>query len=305
MDVKERKAILRTIRYIVLLIFLTENICSQNLLLNSKFEDVNTCTEHSAPCAPEGWRLTTNYAPKYIGVNNKAIKIIINNTSSTETRSYAQTRLVDTLIRGKKYILTLKYMPKITNEVDLGFTLSNEIIIQSKSEILDMPFKNLVSKKSRKNRWHSVTCEFTATNESIYLIVGSFKKWESKHQDSFQNIEIALDDIELLPFQEYNLNQEDLRNIKEIVYSQNERHPISKNIIFVEDSLVLNREKIGEIEIHSTDVGITSDTAIEVIEVDSFNFNTKRFVLENEFLFDIDSFNLDKESLLNLDVESK
>jgi hypothetical protein len=68
---------------LIALIIMTGRYClSQNLVANGSFEDVNTCTEFDAQCAPEAWKTTSSLLPVYGGILNRRVEIIVQHISA-------------------------------------------------------------------------------------------------------------------------------------------------------------------------------------------------------------------------------
>ena len=220
-------------------LFLLTKVSSQDLILNGDFEDINICTEFLAPCAPHAWRLTSTNLPL---TGEGKVGIIVFNTSVPNIRSYLQSRLVDTLMLGEEYKLSLDIKPSssVINEIGVKFS---DTIILTKSDILlridpDIEFidnKNLLQKKNGK-QWMHLEKNFIANTKALYIIIGNFysenemiKKNLNGEAKQYEHISYYIDNVKL----ESINNLHTLTNIgqvKNLIYAQHQRHPVPDSL---------------------------------------------------------------------------
>lgn len=124
-------------RLLLLFMFSPLLIQSQSILLNGSFEEVNICEEHKAKCSPAGWFFVRQISAQGFFTTNKLKGTegnnylgILNASAESSYRHYWQTRLLCPILKGKKYMVTLRIS---SNEVGpnlnyIGLLPSNNFI---------------------------------------------------------------------------------------------------------------------------------------------------------------------------------
>jgi outer membrane protein OmpA-like peptidoglycan-associated protein len=231
------------LRLNLLLIFVLKfnlNTFSQDLVLNGDFEDVNICSEAKIPCSPEAWRLTSSFLPLYSKKNNNYfVGITIYNSTILNYRSYLQSRLAADLIKGKKYHISLDVLAGEIPINKIGILFSDTLIHLNKNSLIKIkPEIEFIDKKKHignRKKWNKIEIEFVAAKNSSFIILGFFepdKTMENikrKHIQSQKDYYYYIDNISIIPIDtSYNTNS--LLKVKELIYNQNRRHPVSKDL---------------------------------------------------------------------------
>lgn len=261
--------------------FISSNCISQNLIINGNFEDVNICTEHHAPCAPEAWRLTSSLIPEY-SINNKnhTVGIIVKNSSIKNVRSYLQSRLSNKLSIGKRYKITMDICPGNIFINEIGIVFSDTLILTKSNRLLkinpELEFENnkkLLQYKKGKD-WLRLEKEFIAKNEDLYVIIGCFlndedliTKYSKGKFRAFKNYHYYFDNIKLIPMDTIYDNK-NIADTKKLIYSEDYRHPVPDDFL----------------------VQIKPQIILEKINSDSFISNSDTILLFGNLLFEFDSY---------------
>lgn len=224
-----KKHILFTAAYLLLL------TCSkaQDLIPNPSFEDVNICTEYSAPCAPAAWesvapesmKLEYMYNPVTVAGNNF---IRLAYATPNQARNYAQTQLLCPLEKGRKYKITLvagKDGPGIP-EIDIRFDTAyifrefarplDDLRYQLRTEAEDV-----VKETKGEITFYTLQQEFTATENYGYILIGSFR-----HNEETKKLYNYIDSISITPIGKQEPLCENAGKIKAQLYDQHLRHAI-------------------------------------------------------------------------------
>lgn len=293
---------------VIFLITIIVKCYSQDLILNGDFEDVNICSEHNAPCSPEGWRLTSTLIPEYkIDQNNHSVGFVITNTSVKNIRSYLQTRLATKLTKEQKYKIELEIMPGKAFISKLGIIFSDSIILTDLDNLLKMNpdieiqnSKGLLENKNGKN-WLKFEREFTAKSENEYIIIGSFEsdenailKYKKNMYKEFSNYYYFIDNVSLIPIQT-TLSIDSFQNAKEKIYAQNYRHPVPNDFLnnlqpynFVPDTIISNR-------LQETDTSVIFGNML--FDFDSYTLS-KPIIEKVDSVFNSNQFDLDSIKLV-------
>lgn len=207
---------------------------AQNLIPNPSFEDVNICTEYSAPCAPAAWesvapesmKLDYMYNPVTVAGNN-FIRLVY--SSPDQSRNYAQTQLLCPLEKGRRYKITLvagKDGPGIP-EVDLRFD-TTYIFREFARPLSDLHYqlrtaaKDVVKETKGEITFYTLQQEFTATGNENYVLIGSFKHSNNGPKKLYNYI----DSISITPIGKQEPLCENAAKIKAELYDQHRRHAI-------------------------------------------------------------------------------
>ena len=161
---------------------------SQNLVLNSSFEDFYRCDGPAKPERPYGWfnaakAFYSGYYPNIPGSTGDRNLDIIIGCDYREMRSYWETTLLQKLQKGKRYKIKLSVASTFgegPNLNDIGFYFADSMAFTTKADTILQPaeFIGFLDSKVGKprDRWFSIEKEFTATNNNQILIVGNFSK---------------------------------------------------------------------------------------------------------------------------------
>lgn len=273
---------MRNIVRIVILQMLFANGYSQNLILNGDFEDVNICTERIADCAPEAWRRTSSSMINYIQSNeNNLTDFVVFDKLSPNTRNYLQSRLGDTLIIGETYRISFDISPDGLAINRIGINFTNTIMLSNSDSLINLipdveiiDNRNLI--RNRKYRhWLHIEKEFIAKENSVYIQIGSFDSDESRKTRKIRRVtkhnsiirRYLIDNIRLESIQDLH-SQADIDCTKEIIYSQNYRHPIDCLLFTIASTAICHKQKL----------------------IDSSPLLNDTILLFGDLLFDFDSY---------------
>jgi outer membrane protein OmpA-like peptidoglycan-associated protein len=270
---------------------------SQNLIANSSFEDINTCTESDAECSPEAWKTTSPFLLVYAGdKSNRYVGLTLFNTSIPNIRKYAQIKLLCPLLQDRLYRFSIKVKSGGVLIESLGVLFSdsilfygNDILIDRKPSIDLSSYLFKIPKRQRKN-WNMIVVDYRARGFEKYLIIGNFQSdseqrriFSDKPKD-FTNYLYSIDDVELSPIDKIEICP-DYETIREKLYSLNDRHPLKRQNLFGDDE-----PKIIETE---------NQPDIDTIRLSSVFFEFDSYKIDSTGKIQLDSlFNLiNKENI--------
>ena len=231
---------------IVLLLGLHQSARSQNLLANGNFEEENICTEYSQNCAPEGWISTSLqsdyyvYEPPYAYDGTHFLGLIVGNERSRGVRNFVRSRLLCGLRKGHQYTLEF-YTRSWHNASDsLGIYFSaTDFLSETRPYASITPSvwirDSVVHHTASTTYWARHTVVYTATGDEIFFTIGSFKRRESNFSrppDRQLNYYVYVDQISLVPADDQEKLCSSADSIKEILYSENERHNLLNKKIY-------------------------------------------------------------------------
>jgi outer membrane protein OmpA-like peptidoglycan-associated protein len=242
--------IIKQLLFSISFLFPLNRTFSQDLILNGDFEDINICSEFLAPCAPQAWRLTSTNLPLF---GEGKVGFIVFNSSVPNIRSYLQSRLIDTLILGEEYKLSLDIKPGSSYINEIGVKLSDSIIL-TKSDILlridpDFEFidnKSLLQHKNGK-LWLHLEKNFIANSKALYIIIGNFysdneliKKNLKGEVGQYENIYYYVDKVKLESINNlHSMTNKGL--VKDLIYAQHQRHPVPDSLFVLKAKDFTNR----------------------------------------------------------------
>jgi OOP family OmpA-OmpF porin len=177
-------------KLLTLSIVLTKVLLAQNLILNPGFEKMNQCLEHEVFCSVQAWTHTTQVLVRCEDdpeLNSKPLRgrgmmsvLMGRPESSSQTRDYLQAPILCPLIKGEMYKLRFYVKPEYFIVPEIGVYFSKEVVEQSKSVSLKVypfaRFNEIIFVENRKagNGWVQVDCQFMATGDERYLLIGNF-----------------------------------------------------------------------------------------------------------------------------------
>jgi outer membrane protein OmpA-like peptidoglycan-associated protein len=229
-------------RLFVLLItlFIHTHTKSQNLLANPSFEDMNTCTEYNAACAPEAWFFYLGNLRQSMShlfersFSGKHAEVIYAGTIGRKpaVKDVLYTKLLCPLKAGADYIFTF-WLLKEDNEIpDIQIALPNtepglyqkDIRKETTSFILNR--QHIVN--SAEGGWVQLGIEYRAKGDEQYLMLGC---WNGKVLDMANyiatdrsgDVYFNIDDIAWVPV-DSNLICSEAAAIQQQLYNQNKRH---------------------------------------------------------------------------------
>ena len=175
---------------IIFLLIINSPLCSQNLIPNPSFEDVNVCTKYAEECCPAAWRSTTLKNFKYSKYNSRNpqslepvdgvyyIALIGYNSKVNNDRNYAQIPLLCPLEAGQTYELSM-YFNNYFYKIDgFGAYFTPQLAIDENSAVhLNAPAQVFFdfSGEMESNIWYKLSARFVATGNERGMIIGNFK----------------------------------------------------------------------------------------------------------------------------------
>lgn len=275
-------------RFLLILLFSPLIIHSQSILLNGSFEEVNICEEHKAKCSPAGWFFVRQISAQGFFTTNKLEGTDGNNylgiltaSAASNYRHYWQTQLLCPIQKGKKYTITFRIS---SNEIGpnlnyIGLLLSNKFIYSELDTLIqsDSAISLIEAKVKRlKHNWFEIEKSFIAEHNATHLIVGNFST--QSNQEILQQLSLVKNYLILV----------DAINLK--------------------SSTPCNEEQAISLEIRNTikrhlTVKVPENQPVQIIREDSIKNEVKKpvekIVIQN-ILFDLNSFRLKNESLLDI-----
>lgn len=223
---------------------------AQNLVANPSFEDVNICTEFSAPCAPAAWESVSPESAKldYMfhqysgGAGNNLVRLV--HRSQDALRNYAQTRLLCPLEKGRSYRVTLigwqdgDAPPAIELRFDTTWVFREAgHQLRDLQPGLELDAASVVATDGKK-RVFTLQREFIAADHYTHLILGTFRKppWSSAKVCNY------IDSIAITPVSGSGPLCTDAARQKDSLYNQHCRHSIPSR--FYENSEVRRRRAL-------------------------------------------------------------
>lgn len=191
----------------------TLHIVAQNLVPNASFEDVNICTEYTAPCAPAAWvAVAPEIAKMKYLCNGTALQgqhhvaLLQEGRDNPDTRVYIQTRLLCPLKQGHAYRVRF-YMNTENYPLRAGIRFDTAFIFTESAACLQWPAsmeltENDVQKKLwRLNHpWYMLEKVYVATQPATHLIIGNFRAPQRKEgYTGYSNAQLMIDSISISP----------------------------------------------------------------------------------------------------------
>jgi outer membrane protein OmpA-like peptidoglycan-associated protein len=238
---------------LLLAIIIPAFIFSQtNLLLNSGFEDVNTCTEYNAECGVEGWFYLKDVKAQMLGnetastlTGNNVFGIFFNWNGYTQFSPLIGTILTCSLQKGKQY--TFKGL--VSAMLHPRLILKSGVCLGQQFYVPNRPFSKNMKPDSitmltpvPKTQFYSFQYTFTATGEEKYLTFGTYVEADTvvdgkKKIITPQTVSVQLDNFQLVPADEKETLCEAHEVNKKKVYNYNFRHREMDYSLFVRGDL--------------------------------------------------------------------
>lgn len=243
---------------ILLFIFISIKVNSQNLLPNGDFKEQQTCIEFDQKCAPMGWRLTSADPPTYYrefeGEDSTAhtawTTFVAFSLTEKFYREYLQAPVLCPLIKGEKYLFSITLRPERFAIREFGVKFKDTSTINGVNMLLmetpDFIFadKNYLHKK--KNEWLTLTYEYTARGNERYILIGNFKPDEDTDYKPIKAEKFSMK----IAYYVKNVSLTSVRNLPLCDYSgllqrlRNDRYRHSLfSLQFFQDSLAIQATK--------------------------------------------------------------
>ncbi len=284
---------------ILILSSLPNKLNSQNLVANGGFEDVNSCVEFNAKCAPEAW---FRIPPTDVNVITKKVSrvfdgdyseiIVVENKNHPKTyRVFLYTMLLCPLIQNQEYTLSFYLNSIYQPNYELGILFSTEELITGLVNPLD--FKpsikvtgGLIKKKKKKEQWQFIEINYKANGGEKFITLGNFNSTpyiftkKDKPNNSQGDLIYLIDNISLIP---NNPNSEDLCDIEEstkLLYDSNYRHTYKKGVEKKTEIIMDINKPIPLIETEQVQP-ITEIELKKKIEISDIVFDFDKYTIRN------------------------
>ncbi len=224
----------------ILVLSFSINAISQNLFANPGFEDINTCTEYHAPCAPEAWyyiKPTTNplvkgrVAPRPLLGNNFLLVPIHNVYEPNGTRPYVYSMIACPLSAGSKYKLSFYINSSKRKFYNLDFYFCDKEPATRYFETKNISPTFSITKNDvvaeMKQGWLAIEYYFIATGNEQFCMLGNMSQTMDYALEDKMNasgmIFYFLDEIKLTAVDNNPVCKE-YEHLVKIMYDQNSRH---------------------------------------------------------------------------------
>lgn len=283
----------------------SNNLDSQNLIANGDFEDVNTCVEFKAKCAPEAW---FRIPPTDVNVNTKKVSrvfegefseiVVIENKKHPKSyRVFLYTMLLCPLIRDQEYKLSFYLNPIKQINYELGVLFSEEELITGVINPLDFQpsikaIGKLTKRERKQSQWELIELNYKAKGGERFLTLGNFNSdfhlFSKKEEvnNSQGDLIYLIDNISLNPLDSDLIDCDTEEPIK-LLYDTDHRHTYKRG--------VKKKQEITE--------SISSlNTPIEKTRNYSVNkINQKKYIEISDVIFDFDKHIIREKSIVLLD----
>jgi outer membrane protein OmpA-like peptidoglycan-associated protein len=282
---------------------------TQNLLVNSGFEEENICSEYKVNCAPEGWIYTV---PSFIYYFKDArlahngqrfVSIIAGHSQKPYYRTFVRTRLLCALQKGKTYRLEffVKSVHTVLDSIGVYFT-SYDFLFEKQVYQKIVPslyFSNAATKLVKGDTsWQKISLNYKATGEEVFLTLGNFSKGGISGPTGVpmeRNFFVLFDDVSLTPTDVKEILCTDWKKTRDEIYTQDERHE------FLDKYMKVYRSKPPLVPKATSTITLRIDT-LTIPDVffatNSFMLNTKAVSLLDSFSSIINKYKLDSINVL-------
>ncbi len=237
---------------------------AQNLFANPGFEDINTCDEYHATCAPEAW-FYINPATNPLVSGKSAVSPMLGNNillvpvgnvfSGKATPAELYTMLTCSLKAGEQYKLSffLNSSGRKFHQLDFVFCDKEpsryHFKLDSSSQVVSILPHHIIA--DMKQKWKAVEIIFTASSNADFCMIGNYSGSNFSFSISDQmsksgNVYYFLDEIKLQPVIPGNPCPDYDAAIQKM-YAQSSRHtdhvilkedpPVNPKAFFVTDTI--------------------------------------------------------------------
>jgi outer membrane protein OmpA-like peptidoglycan-associated protein len=207
---------------------------SQDLIVNGGLEEVNTCTEYDAECAPEAW-ISTGSAAHYVKDTRRAssgqyfIEFAAGHVTKPQYRSGYRTRLICKLQKGQIYRLTLRVKSTDHLPDSIGVYFGEMDPLRERKPVHRLSasaYFGAANHFRNDSTWQQVTVDYTAAGGEGYLFIANYSINDINRSITplKGTLMVAIDDLSLRPLdpnESVCINAEDTR---EEIYYENARH---------------------------------------------------------------------------------
>lgn len=286
------------------LFLLPATVFSQNLLVNSGFEEENICSEYKVNCAPEGWIYSIpsfNYYfddPSIAFNGSRFIALIAGHSEKPYYRTFVRSRLLCRLQKGNSYRLEffIKSIHPVLDSIGVYFT-DYDFLFEKQAYQKIIPSLYLADANFKPFKgdtgWQKISFIYQATGKEIFIALGNFSRkglGGPTGVEMEKNFFVLFDDISLTPLNKNERMCADWQKTREEIYAQDERHE------FLDRYIKFYRDKPPAIIPTSPTRIVHVDTLIipdVFFATNSFMLNAKAVSLLDSFSKRINNLKLD------------
>lgn len=276
-----------------ILLFLPFFARTQNLLLNSGFEEENICSEYKINCAPEAWIYTVPSFNYYFKDAQEAhsgehfVALIAGHAKKAYHRTFVRSRLLCGLQKGKTYRLQffVKSDHPILDSVGIYFS-DKDLLFETRTYQRISPtlyLHDALQKPVRNDtNWQQVIFDYKATGKEIFLSLGNFSKRDITGPTGIEQENyffVLFDDVSLSATDPNERLCADWQKNREDIYGEDERHE------YLEKLIRRYRGKAPAVVPLKSTVTVKVDTVV----IPDVLFATNSFVMSKQSLKIMDS----------------
>jgi len=224
----------------IIALFIAATTCSQDLLVNGGFEDINICTEYQVECAPEAWISSTNGLANYYKEarrahsGNNCMAIEAGNFKTPYRRTFIRSRLVCGLRKGSRYLLQfyIKSWHEVLDSVGVKFSGKDPLFerVSLQKQVPSFYLHEAVAPLHiNDSSWHKISVTYTATGEEIFIALGYYGRddYIGELAHPLENrYYVYFDDISLVPLEPNEKLCAGWEQVRQEIYDENERHSL-------------------------------------------------------------------------------
>lgn len=217
---------------------------AQSLLLNSDLEEVNTCTEYDAECAPEAWISSSPGFSNFFKDRNRAhsgeycLALDAGHYSKPYFRSFIRTPLLCGLRAGKKYRIRFYLKSPHPQLLDSVGVYLGEIdpLLERKPihRLAPSGYLQFSSERRYDSSWQAVELVYTANGREAFFQIAYFGVNDVQGSTGLEKearFQIFVDDIEMNALDSAESICANWQERKDSIYGQNARHQFLTRIL--------------------------------------------------------------------------
>jgi len=229
---------------LAIILLISREALSQELLLNGSFEDENICLEYQKNCAPEAWVYTGasfNYyfkEKKLAHSGSHCLGLIAGHSIRSYFRTFARSPLLCGLRKGKQYEIRfyIRSVHPVLDSMGIYFSSGDFLFIRGSYRNLrpSVYFVNAIKPPMPDTNWQEVVIHYTAAGGEAYMAIGNFSRLDitgPTHIDRENNFFVLLDDVSIKPLDPSELLCPGWQQRQEDIYAEDERHEYLDRLI--------------------------------------------------------------------------
>ena len=218
----------------------TAATAQHNFLLNSSFEDINTCSEYNSECGVEGWFYMQDVKVQMIASDtaygssgNNTLGIFYNWVGYTGFSPVIGTILPCNLQKGSRYTFKGVLSVKLSNKLIYkpGIVMGERFYVPRRPFSANLHPDSITDiQQIGRTSFYRFSYPYTATGTERYLTFGSFIEEDTSHGKKPSNgrekemVSLTIDNFELVPDNPFETVCLDFEKNKQAIYNYNFRH---------------------------------------------------------------------------------